>query len=485
MTGKALCCLRLNPHFLHFHICTRPILLGSGETNRKKKAKKNKKKKDSVHKDADIVTPMTDETEAVDLRQKPPGPTKPPRTHSTSASLILSSRDASVDRDGPEVPGHDDAEDEDGATGDATAGAEVREDKEAAVEEDQPRAGAGDKQAAAASRDADHVEVAHHAPKELGARPKVYGKKKTKKESDNANEVAESAVIVSKDSIGSMSKDGGGGGHDARKDKPVRKTEKESLNPLANKRKAKKERPVAETLEEEAQSSSKSTDKKNLDAAPRNPLAKKKGGEEKASLNPLAKKQEKAPLSKQMSGSRRGSEPVESGLPNFRMVRATVVQRQESKKSKKPRQAKMIVDQDGSRTFVDDSSSSEEEADVNEATLIDGNDSAGDVDLELPEFHLELFSMNPNIQSVRRKMMRNKQQKKRKADKNNPAMIKGLTAEEEKQLEEAKRAAEERARLREEERKEKVRKAEAEREAKLAEMSKKVESIERSRRMYS
>ena len=477
MIGKAIYCPRLNPHFLPLSFLHNPILLGSGDTNRKKKAKKHKKKRDSVHKDADIVTPTTDETEAVvDLRrQKPPGPTKPPRTHSATASLILSSRDASVE-ERPEVPGDDDAEDEDG-----TSGAEVREDKEAAVEEDQPRAGAGDKQAAAASRDAGHVEVAAPAaPRELGARPKVYAKKKSKKESDNVSDVAETAVIVSKDRNGSMSRDGDGGSDDAKQDKPVKKTEKESLNPLANKRSAKQEKPLGETGEK-AQSSSKPTEMKTLDAAPRNPLAKKKGDEERASLNPLAKKQEKAPLSKQMSvGSRRGSEPAESSIPNFRMAKATVVHRQESKRSKKPRQAKMIVDQDGSRTFVEDSSSSEEEAVVNEAMVGDGDDSDGDVDLELPEFHLELFSMNPNIQNVKRKMMRSKQQKKKKTDKDNPAMVKGLTAEEEKQLEEAKRAAEERARLREEERREKVRKAEAEREAKLVEMSKKVESIGRS-----
>ena len=417
------------------------------------------------------MTPMTDETtEVVDLRQKPPGPTKPPRTHnSATASIILSSRDASLD-DGPEVPGHDDAQDEYGG---GTTGAEVREDKKgAAVEEDQPRAGAGDEQAVAASRDADdHVEVTPAPPRELGARPKVYAKKKTKQETDNAKEVADSAV--SKDSDGSQSKDGGGGSDDARQDKSVKKTEKESLNPLANKRTAKKENAVG-VSEEKALSSSKPTDRKNLDAAPRNPLAKKKGGEEKASLNPLVKKQEKTPLNKQMSGSRRGSEPAESSLPSFRMAKATVVRRQESKKSKKPKQAKMIVDQDGSRTFVDDSSSSEEEAEINEAAVRDGEELDGDVDLELPEFHLELFSMNPNMQSVRRKMMRNKQQKRKKTDDSNPAMIKGLTAEEEKQLEEAKTAAEERAQLREEVRREKVRKAEAERDAKLVEMSKKV-----------
>ena len=125
---------------------------------------------------------MTDETaEAVDLRQKPRGPTKPPRTHSaTTASIILSSRDASIDGDHrtAEIPGHDNAEDEDGAAFNI-GGAEVREDKEAALEEDQPRAGAGDEQAAAAPRDADHVGV---APRELGARPKVYAKKKSKKD---------------------------------------------------------------------------------------------------------------------------------------------------------------------------------------------------------------------------------------------------------------------------------------------------------------
>ena len=45
----------------------------------------------------------------------------------------------------------------------------------------------------------------------MGARPKVYAKKKTKKESDNVNDVAETAVIVSKYRIGSMSRDGDGG----------------------------------------------------------------------------------------------------------------------------------------------------------------------------------------------------------------------------------------------------------------------------------
>ena len=252
---------------------------------------------------------------------------------------------------------------------------------------------------------------------------------------------------------------------------------------MANKRSAKKETtPVGDHGDpgEKAQPSSKSTD-----AAPRNPLANKKVGEEKASMNPLAKKQGKAPLNKQMSvqsvGSRRGSEPAEGSIPNFRMARATVVRRQESRKSKKPRQAKMLVDQDGSRTFVEDSSTSEEEEGTETVAVGDGDGSDGDVDLELPEFHLELFSMNPDLKKVKQKMMRSKQQmSKKKADKSNPAMVKGLTAEEERLLEEAKRAAEERARLKEEERKQKVKRAEAEREAKLVEMSKKVKSFEGS-----
>ena len=471
--------------FLH---TTHTILLGSG-TNRKKKSKKTKRKRDSVRKGEDAVTTpmtMTDETEAVDLRQKPPGPTKPPRTHSATASLILSSREASVDR--AEVPGLDDSEDEDGATVVAAARAALREDKEAALAADQPRAGAGDQQAAAAPRDADHVEVAQGAPtapRELGARPKVYPKKKTKSVSDNhAEEVAEPAVSVPREESGPVSKNSGGS-DDVREDNLIKKTEKASLNPLANKRSAKKETtPDGNHKDpgEKAQPSSKSTD-----AAPRNPLANKKVGEEKASMNPLAKKQGKAPLNKQMSvqslGSRRGSEPAEGSIPNFRMARATVVRRQESRKSKKPRQAKMLVDQDGSRTFVEDSSSSEEEEEGTEAVAVaDGDGSDGDVDLELPEFHLELFSMNPDLKKVKQKMMRSKQQKSKKkaADKSNPAMVKGLTAEEERQLEEAKRAAEERARRKEEERKEKVKRAEAEREAKLVEMSKKVESFEGS-----
>ena len=426
----------------------------------KKKARRNKKKRDSVVRKDTTLDIVTDETEKVELRQKPAaagggGPTKPPRTHNsrTTASLILSSRDASLDR--PEVPGGQRAE--------------VREDKEAAAEADEPRAGAGHQQAAAAPRDAaGGVEVVTTPPRELGARPKVFAKKKAK------NDVPESAVTLSNDSDASKSKDGGGNGGQTR-------TEEESLNPLANKSKAKKEK-------EQPQNP---LDKNNRDAtAPTlNPLAKpskKKGGgaaEEKPSLNPLAKKQEKATLAKQTSvTSGRGSETAaaENSLPKFRMVKATVVQRQESRKSlKKPKQPKMIVDQDGSRTFVEESSSSEEdEAEVNAAAATAVNDgSDGDVDLDLPEFHLELFSMKPDVRKI-------KQAKKKKVTKmqqkdTNPVMVKGLTAEEERALEEAKRAAEEKARLREEERREKVRRAEAEREAKLAEVSKKVRSAGR------
>jgi hypothetical protein len=91
--------------------------------------------------------------------------------------------------------------------------------------------------------------------------------------------------------------------------------------------------------------------------------------------------------------------------------------------------------------------------------------------------HLELFSMNPKM---RKRIVKKKQ-------KGNPAAIKGLTPEEKKQLEDAEKAADERARLRIEELKEKVRKAEAEREAKKSAMEKKVEksrkmSIERDLR---
>ena len=438
----------------NFHFCTKPVLLGSGETNRKKKARRNKKKRDSEHKDTtpDIVT---DETEKVNLRQKPAaaagGPTKPPRTHSTTASLILSSRDASLDR--PEIPGGQRAE--------------VREDKEAAAEADEPRAGAGHQQAAAAPRDAaGGVEVVTPPPRELGARPKVFAKKEAKKG------VPESAVTLSNDSDTSKSKGGGEGSGDGGDSGVQTRTGEESLNPLANKSKAKRE-------EEQPQNPLAKVNR-DATAATRNPLAKKK--EEKPSLNPLARKQEKAPLAKQASvTSRRGSEPAaaENSLPKFRMVKATVVQRQESRKSlKKPKQPKMIVDQDGSRTFVEESSSSdEEEAEANDAAAVVNDGSDGDVDLDLPEFHLELFSMKPDVRKI-------KQAKKKKATKmqqkeKNPVMVKGLTAEEERALEEAKRAAEEKARLREEERREKVRRAEAEREAKLAEVSKKVRSAGR------
>jgi hypothetical protein len=87
--------------------------------------------------------------------------------------------------------------------------------------------------------------------------------------------------------------------------------------------------------------------------------------------------------------------------------------------------------------------------------------------------HLELFSMNPKM---RKRIVKKKQK-----------VIKGLTPEEKKQLEDAEKAADERARLRIEELKEKVRKAEAEREAKKSAMEKKVEksrkmSIERDLR---
>ncbi len=490
----------------------------AGPAKKAKKKKKDKKSKRDKDGDGDKDETKVDETAAVQLRPRL-GPSKPPRTHSVDSAILQSSpyssrqhsaRSDSIDEDPDDGGVRHQAAADVGAAAPAEAAAaaatsaQVRDDQEASVAEDQPGVGARHEPAAAVA----HAVVveekeAERDVRELGARPKVKTEKQkkrkksskdkgpppemtlTKEESTDAPKVATPPPAT--DDMNAEKKAGDVAKLEADDEVP---SEPAPRNPLAQKKKTETttRNPLA---------------KKKNDSEVRNPLARKRPDREDAlPTNPITAAKKNSSEENKPATSRRGSEPADAaaaGLPNFRMAAKATVGRQAStagKKGKKrtgEKKTKMIVGMDGSTEFVEESSSpppSSSEDEGNKKAPLGKQDSlmslGDDIDLDFEEDHLEIFSLNPDVEVIKKKILtrrkmleRRKQQKTGAVPKMNPAAVHGLTPEEEKLLEAAMAKAEERKRQREEELKEKVRKAEAEREEKKEMMAKKVEKTRR------